>query len=112
MSNDKDIMVGSTINIPTGPPVKVAPSYLVKISGTEGAKNKTAKLFLAIEQPQFNTDFIHTKGFFTDATEDDIVTGYREMVAAATQAQIIEMWIPWHTIQFVRSLVFKTANKK
>lgn len=114
MSSDKDILVGSPLAIPMGPPVKSIPSYLVKLLPdiTAGTKTKSYRMFLAVEQPQFNADFIHTKGLFSEASEDDIITGYKEMVAAATAAQIIEMWIPWHTIHSVRSLVFKTASKR
>lgn len=111
MSNDKDIVIGSTMNLPSGPPTKMIPSYLVKLM-PEDNKSKSGKLFLAIEQPQFNSDFIHTKGFFIEASEDDIVAGYREMVAAALQSQIVEMWLPWHSIRNVKSLVFKASNKK
>jgi hypothetical protein len=123
MSNDKDLAVGAIgafkeVNpssslvpgIPNGPPAKVVPSYLVKILPDIGSK-KTYKMFIAISEPAFNSDFIHVKGFFTESGEDVIIVGYREMVAGATAAQIIEMWIPWHTIHSVRSLVFKTSKK-
>lgn len=108
--SEKDFVISATVSLPVGPPTKVIPSYLIKFL-PEGKKG-IVKLFLAVEQPAFNPDFIHTKGFFTDSSEDDIVTGYREMVASATASQIMEMWIPWHSIQSVRSLVFKTASKK
>lgn len=110
MSDDRDIVISSTVNIPSGPPNKMIPSYLVKFLPDLGSKKY--KMFVAVEQPQFNADFIHTKGFFTESSEDDIVSGYREMVAAATAAQILELWVPWHTVHSVRSLVFKTVTKK
>lgn len=97
--------------IPTGPALKVVPSYLITLLPDLNSK-KSYRLFVAVEQPVFMTDHIHTKGFFSDSSEDDIVLGYKEMVAAATQAQVLEMWFPWHTIHSVRSLVFKTASKK
>jgi len=106
--------VGSSLGIPglpTGPGVKMVPSYLVKLLPDLGSK-KSYRFFVAIEQPVFLTDHIHTKGFFSEAREADIITGYKEMVAAATQSQVLEMWFPWHTIHSVRSLVFKTASKK
>lgn len=121
--NDKDIAVGAigafkevissmaVPGIPTGPATKVVPSYLVTLEPDLSSK-KSYRLFVAVEQPVFMTDHIHTKGFFTESSEDDIVTGYKEMVATATQAQVLEMWFPWHTIHSVRSLVFKTASKK
>ncbi len=125
MMSNKDVAVGaigafkeepmssmSIPGIPVGPPAKMTPFYLVKILPELGSKSKEYKMFLAVEQPGFNSDFIHTKGFFSTYSEDDIVVGYREMVAAATAAQIIELWLPWHQIQSVRSLVFKTASKK
>jgi hypothetical protein len=97
--------------LPTGPGVKMIPSYLVTLEPDLTSK-KSYRFFVAIEQPVFLPDHIHAKGFFSDSSEDDIVTGYKEMVAAATQAQVLEMWFPWHTIHNVRSLVFKTASKK
>jgi len=98
--------------IPNGPPAKMVTSYLVKILPDLGSKLKTYRMFIALDQVAFNNDFIHVKGFFSDSTEDDIVTGYKELIASATATQITEMWIPWHTIHSVKSLVFKTASKK
>jgi hypothetical protein len=110
MSNDKDIVVGSTSFIPNGPPTKQIPSYLVKM--IKASKTDQQRFFIAVGEPNMNQSFIHVKGFFSDATEDDIVVGYKELLAAATQAQTLEMWLPWHTVQSVRSLVFKTSSKK
>lgn len=119
MAGDKDIAVGaigalgSTISgIPTGPAAKVAPSYLVKLMPDMSEKAKKYKMFIAVEQPQFMVDHIHTKGFFSELCEDDIVVTYREVVAQTTASDILEMWIPWHVIHSVRSLVFKTSSKK
>lgn len=122
MSNEKDIAVGAvgafqsgltTVSgIPSGAPTKSVPSYLVKLMPELGGKSKTYRMFIAVEQPQFLTDFIHVKGLFSEREENDIVDGYRDMIASATSAQILEMWIPWHSIHSVRSLVFKTASKK
>lgn len=111
---DKDLSVGAvgSLSIPTGPPNKMVPSYLVKLVPDLGAKQKSYRMFIAIEQPQFNADFIHAKGFFSESSEDDIVVGYKDMVASVTSNQIVEIWLPWHTIHSVRSLVFKTASKK
>lgn len=110
--SDKDIAISSTLIIPNGPPVKNVPSYLVKLMPDVTSKSKAYRMFLAVEQPVFNPDYIHTKGFFIESAEDDIITGYKEMVAGATASSITEMWFPWHTVNCVRSLVFKTASKK
>lgn len=111
MSNE--IIVSQPVGLPLGPNNKtLLPCYLIKLLPEPGSKSKACRLFIAIEQPQFNSDFIHTKGFYSDATEADIVGRYREIVSQAPSTDILEEWMPWHTIFNVRSLVFKTQIKK
>ena len=108
---DKDIVVGSTSIFPTGPQAKLVPHYLVKLEPELGSKSKSYRLFIAIETMNLNADFIHVKGFYTTSTEEDIVSGYREVVAGFPVSDKLEIWLPWHTIHSIRSLTFKTANK-
>jgi hypothetical protein len=98
--------------IPNGPPAKIIPFSLVKLLPELGSKKKTYTLFVATEAIKFESNFVQIKGFFSEATEADILVGYRDMSAAMTVTDIVEMWVPWHSIYCIRSLVFRTSSKK
>ena len=109
--SDKDYVIQSTINIPFGAVIAQKPSYLVKLA-PEGKKSATAKLFFAIEQPKFETSYIQVKGFFYEGEEESVYKQYNEIVSQSDRATYVEMWFPWHSIVFVRSLVFKADKAK
>lgn len=123
MSSDKDLAVSAIgafkespsnpgiPGIPNGPPAKVVPAYLVKLLPDLDSK-KSYRFFIASGEAAFNNpNFVHVKGFFTDASEEDICSQYKEMVAGATTSQIVEMWFPCSTVHSIKSLGYKT-NKK
>lgn len=108
--SDKDIVLQSTANVPFGTVISQKPSYLVKFL-PENKKDK-GKLFIAIEQPKMENSYIHIKGFFYEGDEEAIYKAYNEIVTQSDKATYVEMWFPWHTLHFVRSLVFKGNKAK
>lgn len=109
---DKDIVIASTLNIPVGGMIASKPAYLVSIE-PEG-KNKNAELFLSVEMPDVQSSFIRAKGFFLDAKEYEtsaIVAGYKTIIASQAAESFVEVWLPWHRISCMRSLVFKKDKK-
>lgn len=105
MSEVKDLVIASTFNVPTGAAQQIKPCYLVKFV----ASAKKTQLFIVIGEPKFETAFVQGKGFFVDSglDEEDVVTSYQKLVTGVDKSTMVEMWLPWHNIVFVRSLVYK-----
>ncbi len=110
MTDQKDLVIQSTWNVPNGTAISQKPSYLVKFLA-EGKKPQ--KLFFAVDLPKFEASYIQVKGFFYTGDEEAVYSQYGEIVASADRSTFVEMWIPWHVLDSVRSLVFKgDKNKK
>ena len=109
--SDRDVVIGSMATVPQGPGAKTLPAYLVKILPESNAKNSTSRFFIAVEKHEF-PGHIHVKGFYSEQKEADIAILYRELVSQADSASILELWLPWHSIHSIRSLVFKTSSRK
>ncbi len=108
---DKDIIVASTLNIPVGGVISSKPAYLITF---EPEGKKASELFLTIEMPNVQSSFIHAKGFFLDAKEYEInaiVAGYKTIIASQAAESFLEIWLPWHRVSNMRSLVFKKDKK-
>lgn len=106
-----DIAVGSTLTIPTHSN-KTVPYYLVKMATDKKSLVAGEEFFISFGEPDLNSNFLHVKGFFSGSKREDIVANYKDMVANTDPSQMVEMWMPWHTVHSIRSLVFKTSVKK
>lgn len=103
MSND--IVIGTT-SIPYINNVKSKPAYLIVISEPYG-KTKIIKKFITLDKPEFLNGFVQAKGVFSELEDDEIFNNYSSLLTNAPKDLILEMMIPWHKIDFIRSLVFK-----
>ncbi len=101
---EKDFAVGS-VGIPTVGTAPKKPCYLVALMYPAG-KTKTVKYFIALDKPESLNGFITTKGFYSDESEEELVKGFADLVAATPKENILEMMFPWHSVQSIRSLVF------
>jgi hypothetical protein len=102
---EKDFAVG-TVSIPTVGAVSRKPCYLVVLS----ASGKKTENFVSLDKPDLLNGFIQTKGFFTDLSEDDLVTRFAEVVASTPKETFLDMMFPWHRVQSIRSLVFNAVK--
>lgn len=102
----KDIAVATTFVLPDGPPQKLVPSYLVKVHQPSGNKG-SPRLFISLDKPGENGNFIHVKGFFTDLSEPVIVSAYQKLIAETDKKTMVEMYFPWNSIYSIQSLVYK-----
>lgn len=102
MSEPKDLVIASTLNVPTGAAQQTKPCYLVKV-----LNGKKTQLFIVIGEPKFEPAFVQGKGFFTEEAEEEVIASYQKMVAGVEKSSMVEMWFPWHVVSFVRSLVYK-----
>lgn len=109
MTEPKDLVIQSTWNVPTVSTMSQKPSYLVKFL-SEG--KKAPKLFFAVEQPKFELSYVQVKGFFYTGAEESVYSQYNEIVTGADRSTFVEMWLPWHVLDSVRSLVFKGDKTK
>lgn len=106
--SEKDFTVGIT-GIPQVGQVSKKPCYLITLEDTAG-KTKIVRYFIAIDKPDFETNFIRVKGIYSDLTEDEILKRFGEVVAGTPKEAIVDMMFPSHRIYSIRSLVFN-ANK-
>jgi hypothetical protein len=111
---DKDITLERTLRVPDGSPINMKPCYLIEITTKNAAgKDSRTEFFIALELPDLTfSSYMKAKGFFTDGDLETIVSGYADIVRAQTvdKRNIIEMYFPWHTVNYMRSLVYN-ANK-
>ena len=112
--SDKDITLERTLRVPDGALINMKPCYLISFTDQPpSGKTKTTRFFIALELPDLaNPSYIKTKGFFTDGEENEITSGYADIVRAQTvdKKNIIEIYFPWHRIKEIKSLVYN-ANK-
>jgi hypothetical protein len=100
-----DIAV-SPAGIPAISSTSNKPLYLVTVEDSTG-KTKVIKRFITLDRPEQGNGFISAKGFFCEASEDEIITSFSTMLTTIKKESIIDVMIPWHKICYVRSLVFK-----
>lgn len=121
MPSDKDFVVEVLNRVPDGSVINVKPCYLITLTEKEvkdtkvqskGSKAKASvpgpRNFVAIELPNMqNSVCVHTKGFYDTSGEENIIANFRSLVSTIDREQILELYIPWHSIVSIRSLVFK-----
>ena len=106
-----DHSINPTSIIPSGPQPKVNPAFLIKIMPEPGSKVKVCSLFIATNKPDYLAGHVEAKGFFSSASEADIVSAYRDIIESTNLSDMVSLHLPWHSIYEVRSLVFKPNNK-
>lgn len=102
---DVDISIGS-VGVPTTVAVPKKPSYLIFLEDAT-PKNKRTKKFITLDKPEFVSGFVQVKGFFTDLPEDEVIKTFPEVLTSVAKDLILEVFIPWQRITYMRSLVFK-----
>jgi hypothetical protein len=99
------------INVTAGPPLgnniaKIKPCYLITLEDANG-KTKNLTRLISIDKPEFLPGFVQVKGLFCDQDEDTIINSFSDILTNAKKELILELYLPWHRIHSVRSLIFK-----
>lgn len=105
---EKDVVLQSSNILIQQNNNQIKPAYIIKLAGVGKEKSK---LFIAVEPPKFEISFIQTKGFFYTGDENVVYSGYIELLNNTEKSLYVEMWFPWHTIFYIRSLFFKGDKK-
>jgi hypothetical protein len=103
---EKDFAIGIT-GAPTNVAISKKPCYLVWL---DVSKTHKGRPFIALDKPSFEMGFIHVKGFYSVEKEDDIIVRFSDLIRDLPKEEIVEIYVPWHRIDSIRSLVFN-ANK-
>jgi hypothetical protein len=108
---DKDFTVSTVSGFPSVASVNKKPAYLITLlqDGASNKKNSFQK-FIAIDKPDSQNGFIMAKGVFSDLSEEEIIKTFSEVLTSSPKELILDMWLPWHRVVSIRSLVFN-ANK-
>jgi len=93
--------------VPDGSIISTKPAHLVSVAMSGG---KIKKMFIALERPVLEISHIQTKGFFVENTEENILENWTEIVKNTDKALHTEMYFPWHSVIYIRNLVYN-ANK-
>jgi hypothetical protein len=100
-------------NLPTTVPNRSRPYYLVTlvdvVHTAKGTKT-VEELFIATDRPNFELGFISARGIYSDISEDKIIKGFVEIVAAAPKNSVLEMMFPTHRVKHIRSLTFNAVK--
>lgn len=83
------------------------PSYLVIFEDYAATKKGNVKKIVTLDKPDCSGNFIQAKGIFSEASEEEVVSSYQNLLTEAKKEDIVEVMIPWNRIFSVRSLVFK-----
>jgi len=109
--SDKDYAIAATARVVSGSPILAKPAHLITFVQPATGKSKQ-KFFITIEKPEFEDQFVHVKGMFSEASEEEINNTFSEVLTEATKdSTIVEMYFPIHRISSVKNLVFR-SNKK
>ena len=105
---EKDILIGTQLRVPDGSTISAKPCYLITLTEKVGTgKTAQQKRFIAVDLPTLQTSFIQTKGFYTEATEEEVLLNFKVILSTMDKDQMLELYLPWHSIISIRSLVFK-----
>jgi hypothetical protein len=80
---------------------KFTPTYLVSL---EAGKKELS--FIATKYDETN-NCARVVGFYTEETEQDILSKYDEIVKNTEKTNFVEISFPWHRVLSVRSLLYK-----
>lgn len=108
---DKDFVIESQMRVPEGSIISAKPYYLITLTEKSGkGKKEEQRRFIALDLPRMEMAHVQTKGIYVDATEEKILEDFRALIQETPRDQITELFIPWHSIINIRSLVFKAKN--
>lgn len=107
--SDKDFTIGAVMSVPTISAVNKKPIYLITLEDSSGKKNSFQK-FISLDKPDSQNGFLLVKGIYSELSEEEIIKNFSDVLTAAPKELIIDIWLPWHRILSVRSLIFN-ANK-
>jgi len=102
--SDKDLAVAATTRITAVSSAVNKPIYLIVF--TDMIKTK-GKFFVSIEKPEIQDSFVQVKGIFSQASEEEIINSFYDILTRAGKESIMEIYFPWHNVSYIRSLVFK-----
>lgn len=106
--SDKDYAIAATQRVVSGSPISNKPPHLLSFENSGKSKSK---FFITVEKPEFENQFIHVKGIYSEASEEEISNSFTEILTNAGKESILEMYFPIHKISSIKNLVFR-ANKK
>ncbi len=101
MSNN-DIAIGMSTRNLNSPPVSLKPSYLIYLN------DKNNNLFVALDKLDMQSNCVLVKGFFCSESENIISSGFNEIINSVKKENIVEIYFPWHKINKIKNLVFKS----
>lgn len=105
--SDKDYLIGPGI-IPNVGQLNKKPLYLVVVESPEvKSKFLPIKYFISLDKPNFESNMVCCKGFFTDANEAEINKNYTEMYNNTPKENFEELMFPIQRVVRIKNLVFK-----
>lgn len=106
--SEKDYVVEAQLRVPDGSIISAKPCYLITLTEKiNKGKAEQQRRFIALDLPSMQPAYVQTKGFYTDASEEEIVQNFRSLLQSTNKDQVLELYLPWHSISHIRSLVFK-----
>jgi hypothetical protein len=101
---DKDFMIESQIRVPDGSAISEKPKYLVFFTANDKVKDKR---FIATELPDMQASNAKLRGIYVTGSEEELFQNFRTLLQDASKEQYQEVYVPWHAISKIRSLMFK-----
>jgi hypothetical protein len=112
--NNTDIGVGVT-GLPRGNhnPSNLKPAHLVYVvDNYDKRDNLKIRYLLTLDKPTMEVPYLLAKGYFIEKTEEEIHASFNEILATEKKESMIEIYLPWHRVFQVKSLIFKSSQKK
>ena len=94
---ESDIAVGVTAQLPTIGAINKKPAYLITLEN-----GKSLKKFITLDKPELLNGFLQVKGIYSDASEDEIIKSFSELLTNSPKELILDVMLPWHKICSVR----------
>jgi len=91
-------------NLNKGSIILNKPSYLIILNP---AKLKRYEYFITIDRPEYLNGFIQVKGVYSEASEEESIKNYAEILTSSPKENFQEMLFPNHRVTSIKSLVFK-----
>jgi hypothetical protein len=76
--------------------------YLLVVQIKKGFRN-----FLSLEKPEFFHQHLSTKGFFCEASDDEIAKNFAQILTDTSRELYTEMSFPLTKVEYVKNLVYK-----
>jgi hypothetical protein len=102
---EKDLAIAVAMSPSVGG-ISKKPAYLIELN-PDNSKSKNATKFISLDKPELLEGFIAVKGIYSEATVEEIVKSYQDLLLSAPKELVLETMFPWHKISSIRSLVFR-----